>query len=137
MPSVSKKQKRFFGLIRAVQTGAKPEDEVSSRLRKVAHSISAKDASDFASSLVELKTKKKVLSILKENTFINEDETVKMDPIAKIFHVKEEWTKYIKPYIGQPLSSKELEALGNFKEKQPGTIKRTEIWYNTTDPFGS
>ena len=91
--------------------------------------------------LAELKTKKAVLSILKdirEPMYLDEvgEEPTTIDPVATTFNVKDEWATYIKPYIGQPFSPKELEALGNFKEKQPITTARTEIWYKTTDPFG-
>jgi hypothetical protein len=137
MPSKSPKQQRFFQAVMAAQKG-KPSS--SPHVNKVAHSISAKDAEDFANSLAELKIKKAVLGILKdvqEPMYLNEEDEDQagIDPVANTFHVKEDWATYIKPYVGQPLSPKELEALGNFKEKQPTTVARTEIWYNTTDSF--
>ncbi len=140
MPSHSEKQRRFFGLVRAVQKGEKASHEVSPEVRKVAGSISAKDAGDFASSIAELKIKKAVLSILKdcrEPMYLNEEgeSQASIDPIASSFHIKEDWATYIKPYIGQPFSSKELEAIQNFKDKHATTITRTEIWYKTTDTF--
>ena len=64
------------------------------------------------------------------------EEPTSINPVATTFHVKEEWATYIKPYVGQPFTPKELDALGNFKEKQPITTARTEIWYKTTDTFG-
>lgn len=140
MPSHSEKQRRFFGLVRAVQKGEKPSHEVSPEIRKVAGSISAKDAGDFATSVAELKMKKAVLSILKdcrEPMYLNEEgeSQASIDPIASSFHVKEDWATYIKPYIGQPFSSKDLEAIQNFKDKHATTITRTELWYKTTDSF--
>ena len=61
MPAVSKKQQRFFGMVRAAQKGeAKaPSPEVS----RVASSIKKKDAKDFASTKHKgLPMKKKSLS---------------------------------------------------------------------------
>ena len=68
MPSSSKKQQRFFGLVRAVQKGEKSPHEVSPELRKVASTITDKDASDFASATSEVKiaNKKAILAILKD-----------------------------------------------------------------------
>lgn len=136
MPSKSLKQQKFFQAVR----GAKTNPSAPEHLRKVANSMSIKDIDDFIKCESEFKTKKAILAVLKdvvEPMYLNENEEGQNDvePVANTFHVKSEWAKYIKPYIGQPLSSKELEALGNFKEKQPTTIARTEIWYKTTDTF--
>ncbi len=139
MPSKSIKQQRFFNLVK----NAKHNPNAPENLKKVANSMSDSDIDDFANHIVELKTKKAILSIIKDIyqpiSNINEMDfgDNKTDIITKTFHVKEEWSKYIKRFIGQPLSPKELNALGNFKEKQPSTIGRTEIWYNTTDTFGT
>ena len=47
MPAVSKKQQRFFGMVRAAQKG---EGASSPEVAKVAASIKKKDAKDFAST---------------------------------------------------------------------------------------
>ena len=138
MPSISKKQQNFFRAVKRAKHDPNYGDE---RLKKVANSMPDKDIDAFANNLAELKTKKAMLSILKdivEPMYLNEDVDGESDvePISNTFHVKGEWSKYIKPFVGQPLSQKELEALQNFKEKQPTTVARTEIWYNSTDPFG-
>jgi len=137
MPSKSRKQQRFFYAVK----GAKNNPNAPANLRKVANSMSEKDIDDFTKGVVEFKTKKAILSVLKElqePMYLNENDTGEntIEAIANTFHVKEDWATYIKPYVGQPFSPKELEALGNFKEKQPTTTARTEIWYNTTDSFG-
>ncbi len=137
MPSISQKQRRFFQSVK----GAKHNPNAPEHLRKVADSMSDKDIDDFIKCESELKTKKAVLSILKdivEPMYLNEDidDESDVNPVTNTFHVKGEWAKYIKSYIGQPLSTREVEALQNFKEKKPTTIARTEIWYNTTDEFG-
>jgi hypothetical protein len=135
MPSSSEKQRRFFGLVRAVQKGEKPSSEVGPEVRKVAGSISSKDAGDFAKSVVELKTKKAVLEMLKdirEPMYLNEAET---NPVAKTFTVKDDFERYAKRYVGQPFAPKELEALDTFQETKPTKIDRIEIRYETTDEF--
>ena len=137
MPSVSSKQKHFFQSVKR----AKHNPDAPAHLKKVASSMSDSDIDDFANSLAELKIKKAVLSILKdirEPMYLDEvgEEPTSINPVATTFHIKEEWATYIKPYVGQPFTPKELDALGNFKEKQPITTARTEIWYKTTDTFG-
>jgi hypothetical protein len=138
MPSKSIKQQHFF---KAVKHAKRDPDYGDARIRKVASSMSDSDIDDFANSLAELKIKKAVLSILKdirEPMYLDEvgEEPTSINPVATTFHIKEEWATYIKPYVGQPFTPKELDALGNFKEKQPITTARTEIWYKTTDTFG-
>ena len=58
MPAVSKKQQRFFGMVRAAQKG---EGAASPEVAKVADEISDKDAKKFA------KTKHKGLPEVKES----------------------------------------------------------------------
>lgn len=141
MPSKTPKQQEFFRKVVDVQRGG---TSPSSYVTKVANSISKEDAQHFANALsekVDLKTKKAVVAVLKdirEPMYLNEEgeETDTIDAVATTFHKKEEWAKYIRMYVGQPLSPKEVESLGNFKEKRPTKIARTEIWYNTSDSFG-
>jgi hypothetical protein len=136
MPNVSPKQQSFF---RAVK-GAKHDPNAPAHLKKIANSMSDSDIDDFANCLAEFKLKKAMVSILKdirEPMYLNEEEgDESIDPVANEFHVKADWAVYIKPFVGQPFSPKELEALGNFKEKQPITTARTEIWYKSKDTFG-
>lgn len=135
MPSSSEKQRRFFGLVRAIQKGDKSASGASPAARKVAKSISAKDASDFASSKAESKTKKAVLEMLKnsqEPMYLEEQET---NPITKTFTVKDDFERYVAKYIGQPFSPKELEAVDNFQDVKPTKIERAAIRYESTDAF--
>lgn len=143
MPSKSSKQQAFFQAVRDVQMGRKSPHEVSPSVNKVAHTISAKDAEDFAKNVSELKHKKAMLSILKdirEPMYLNEEgeDQGGIDPVANTFHKKADWANYIKPYVGQPLSQKDFQAIDTFKQqggKAATTVARTEIWYNTTDSF--
>lgn len=50
MPAVSKQQQKLFGLVHAYQTGKVSPDKVSSKIKKIAKSISPEDAKKFASS---------------------------------------------------------------------------------------
>jgi len=141
MPSRTKKQKSFFQKVVAVQRG---EPSPSTYISKVADAISKEDAEHFANALsekVNLRAKKAIVAILKdcrEPMYLNEEgeETDTADVVATTFHKKEQWAKYVRMYVGQPLSPKETESLGNFKEKKPTKIARTEIWYDTSDSFG-
>lgn len=138
MPSVSPKQQRFF---QAVKQAKKDPTYGSPEVRKVAGSMTDKDIDDFASSVAEVKMKKTLLGILKdirEPMYLDESEMgieSKINPIAKSFHVKDHFDQYIKRYIGQPLSPKEMEAISTFKEVKPSRVERTEIWYENTDEF--
>jgi hypothetical protein len=138
MPSISKKQKHFF---QAVKHAKNDPNYGDARLRKVADSMGEKDIDDFANRLAELKTKKALLGILKdivEPMYLEESDegetgATSVDPVTKTFHISVQWDKYVKSFVGQPLSPKETEAVHNLKEKEPTTINRTEIWYNTSD----
>jgi len=137
MPAHSEQQKKFFGLVRGVQSGKVHPSKVSADVRKVARSISSKDAGDFASSIAELKIKKAVLSVLKElhePMYLNELET---NPVAKTFNQTGEFEEYIKKFQGLPISPKEMEAIHGFKETKPTKIERTQIRYETTDTFNN
>ena len=135
MPSHSEKQRKFFGLIRAIQKGNIPKN-ASSHVKNIANKISGKAAADFASNIAELQTKKEVLSILKE---IRNPQCLQenSNPLAKQFTVKDNFETYVKRYLGQPLFPKELEALQNFDKSKPTKIDRTEIRFETTDDFNN
>ena len=66
MPAVSKKQQRFFGIVRAAQKGTL-KGEASPQVQRVASSIKKKDAKDFAS------TKHKGLPMKKEEVIKEEE----------------------------------------------------------------
>jgi hypothetical protein len=144
MQNKTPNQQSFFKAVR----DAKHNPNAPSHLRQVAESMPDSDLDAFADKVVtELKMKKAMLGILKdvreqieirEPMYLQEDdeEQADIEAIADQFPVQENWAKYIKPYVGQPLSSKELDALGNFKEKQPVTTARTEIWYKSKDNMG-
>ena len=134
MPASSEKQQRFFKAVQA----AKSNPNAPRHLKKVADSMTDKDINDFASSLAELRTKKAMLSVLKdirEPMYLNEDDEGAVNPIVKEFHVKDDFQTYVKKYLGQPLSPKELEAVNTLKEVKPSKIERTELWYETSDDF--
>ncbi|ADO97719.1 hypothetical protein SShM2_108 [Synechococcus phage S-ShM2] len=83
MAAVSKKQQRFFGMVRAAQKG---EGASSPEVAKVAANISKKDAKDYAS------TKHKGLP-MKKKTY--EEFVSECDTLRETTHVEEgaAWTK--------------------------------------------
>lgn len=50
MPAVSKKQQRFFAMVRATQEGKIDRDKVSDKVKRTADSISKTDAHHFAAT---------------------------------------------------------------------------------------
>lgn len=135
MPSKSERQQRFFGLVRAVQKGETPSSKVGPGVKKVAQSISAKDAGDFAKSVAELKVKKAVLAVLKDcrdPMYLEEGEA---DVVAKEFYVEGKYEEYVKRYLGERFSEKELEAVNTFQDAKPTKIESSQIRYETTDAF--
>lgn len=140
MPSKSIKQQRFFQAVK----GAKYNPGAPENLRKVANSMSEKDIDDFIKCESEFKVKKAILSVLKdirEPMYLEEsDESDKsIEPVSDQWPEKKDWATYIKPFVGQPISEMELNALNTFKEndgKEPVSKKRTEIWYKGVDKMG-
>ena len=68
MPAKSKAQQKFFGMVRAYQTGEMPD--ASSAVKNVAKSISKKDAEDFASTKhkgLPKKVRQEIIEILQEH----------------------------------------------------------------------
>ena len=50
MPAVSKQQRKFMGLVHAVQKGEVPASKVSKSARDAAKQMKKKDVEDFAST---------------------------------------------------------------------------------------
>ena len=79
MPSKSKKQQRFMGMVHAYQKGELKNP--SSEIKKVAKSIVPEDAKDFAETkhkgLPEKVKKKKESKIFDFETFLNEKNFIK------------------------------------------------------------
>ena len=48
MPSVSKAQQRFFGVVRSIQKGELPKSKAIGAAKKAAETMSRKDVKDFA-----------------------------------------------------------------------------------------
>jgi hypothetical protein len=67
--------------------------------------------------------------------YLDESDGTQTNPVAKEFHVKDDFQAYIKKYLGQPLSPKEMEAVNTLKEVKPTKVERTELWYETSDDF--
>ena len=68
MPAKSKAQQKFFGMVRSYQTG--DMKDASPAIKKVAKSISKKDAEDFASTKhkgLPKKVRQEIIEILQEH----------------------------------------------------------------------
>jgi hypothetical protein len=140
MPASSKKQRRFFGLVRALQKGEVPPSKVSSNIRKVAKKIDPKSAEDFAATKeggLPLKVRMEMLSVLKdfqEPMMLHETQT---NPIAKEFTRKEKYDSYVQRFVGLPFSQKEMESINNYTETKPSKIDGNQIRYESSDQFGN
>ena len=69
MPSVSKQQQKFMGMVHALQKGDMKPSDASPEVKKAADSMSKKDAKDFASTPhkgLPKKVKQEILNKLKE-----------------------------------------------------------------------
>ena len=140
MPSKSKKQQRFFFAVKS----AKHNPNAPAHLRKVADSMSEKDIDDFTKGISEFKTKKAILSVLKEIQSPiplreGDEGENSIEAVADQWPEQKDWAVYIRSYVGQPLSDMELNALDTFKKqggKPPTTLARTEIWYKGVDKMG-
>ena len=62
MPSTSEKQRRFFGLVRAIQKG---EAHGSPKAEKAARSMSVSDVRDFAKSTKKSSNKGRMSALLR------------------------------------------------------------------------
>lgn len=72
MPAKSKKQQKFFGIVRAIQQGKKVP-KASKKAKKVAKTISKKAAKDYASTKTKnLPTKKKKMNESRIHTFVSD-----------------------------------------------------------------
>lgn len=140
MPAKSKKQRRFFGLVRALQKGEKSPSAVSLPVRKAAKKISPKSAEDFASTKekkLPLKLKMEMVSILKnffEPMMLQEGQT---NPIAKEFTKNAIYDQYVQRFVGIPFSQKELESINNYTDVKPSKIDKNQIRYESSDQFNN
>jgi hypothetical protein len=140
MPAKSKKQRRFFGLVHAIQKGEKSPSSVSRDVRKVARKMSPKSVQDFSKTSEEglpLKLKMEMLSILKEFQAPMMLQEGQANPIAKEFTKNAIYDQYIQKFVGIPFSQKELESIGNYTEVKPSKIDKNQVRYESSDPFNN
>ena len=141
MPSKSKLQRKFFGLVHGVQSGKIHPSKVSMKVRKAAKKISSKDVKDFSKTPegnLPYKVKKEIISVLKElqePMYLNEDES--KDAVAKTFDTKGNFDQYVKKFMGSEFLPKELDTINNHKEQKPTKIQKNEIRYETVDDFSN
>lgn len=93
MPSVSKQQQKFMGLVHAVQKGDVPKSAISKKAQQVAKDMNPKDVKDFASTKhkgLPKKIKQEILKKLKEYAFIADKHTMpngKFEPLRKDYEM--------------------------------------------------
>ena len=107
MPAVSKQQRKFMGLVHAVQKGEVPASKVSKSARDAAKQMKKSDAEDFASTDEKGLPKKK-----------NEGDlglTYKKGKTVKVTHKKSGKELVI---IDKPNVKREYEKIGYFAEGQ-------------------
>lgn len=137
MPATSLKQKRFFGLVRGVQAGKVPKSKVSASVRKAARTMPIKSVDDFLKEKADNKSKKILLSILKE---IHEPmmlDEANVNPVSKSFTQKGEYDTFVNRFIGSPFQSKEIDSVNNYKKQLPSKKTSNEIKYETNDQFNN
>jgi len=93
MPSVSKQQQKFMGLVHAVQKGDVVKSAVSKKVQQVAKDMDNKDVKDFASTKhkgLPKKIKQEILKKLKEYAFIANKHSMppaKLEPLRKDYEM--------------------------------------------------
>jgi len=139
MPAQNEKQRRFFLAVKHAKHNPNYGD---THLHKVADSMTDSDIEDFTKLKAELKMKKAVLAVLKDSRGVvdefyypNEDKGTKENVITKEFNVEGKYEEYVKRFLGQRFSEKELEAVNTFQEKKPKKIEANSIRYEITDTF--
>jgi len=141
MPSKSKAQRKFFGLIHALQSGKVHPSKVSPTVRKAAKRISSKDVKDFAKTPeghLPYKVKKEIISVLKELVepmYLNEEGA--KDSVAKTFNTKGNFEQYVQKFLGSEFLPKELDTIHSHKEQKPTKIQKNEVRYETTGDFAN
>lgn len=132
---MSSKQQRFFQAVKRAKHDPKYGD---ARLHKVASSIPDSDIDDFTHLKSELKMKKALLATLKDvasppiGGLLDEDQR---HVVTKEFTVEGKYEEYVKRFLGQRFSEKELEAVNTFQEVKPTKREQQQIRYETTDGF--
>lgn len=140
MPAKSKSQRRFFGLVRAVQKGEKPPASVSRDIRKLARKMDPKSVEDFAASSeknLPLKKKLEMVSLLKEfqePMMLQEGQT---NPVAKEFTKSAVYDQYVQRFVGLPFSQREMESINNYTEVKPSKVDSNQVKYESSDQFNN
>ena len=87
MPATSKAQQKFMGMVHGLQKGTVKPSDVSAKVKKVADSMSDKDAEDFASTKhkkLPNKVKKEIIAKLRELVRIELEGTCGYAPDGKL-----------------------------------------------------
>jgi organic radical activating enzyme len=139
MPSKSEKQKRFFGLIKEVQTGKVSPKKVGSKVVKAARSMNPKSVNDFLEGKLTKNRLNEIVDYLRDLRYdttgtsfsgkgpaepmnLEEEEEISSEnPVAKTFTQNGNFEQYIQKFSGLELKPKEIESITNYFDKSKPT----------------
>ena len=164
MPAETQKQANTARLAIAVKAGAFPKSKAGPAVKQMAKSMSRTKLKHFT-KVKECMTeaqKQRLLSVLKtlkeEHTGnvggevgtgldadgppVNEDEfTARSKPepnvVAQTYDTEADFDSYVRIRRGIEMTSKELEAIANFREIRPIKQDKFSVEFRTTDDFGN
>jgi hypothetical protein len=145
MSAKSKKQRRFFYLVKALQEGKISSKVVGNKINKAANSISTEDVNNFTrGKSVPRKKLEEIIQILKESiepvyleNDVQDTNVVERNPVAKTFQQKGNFEQYVDRFSGLELKSKELEAVSNHIKSKPTKMDKFSVRYESTDEFNN
>lgn len=165
MPAKSEKQRKFFLLVKAVQTGKVSPKKVGNNVSKAASTISNQDVNDFIKNKTVSKEKLKEMADclhslrgidvrqdttgtsfsgkgptepmnLEENGD-NTDPTAERNPIAKTFQQKGNFEQYVDKFSGLEIKPMESESIINYSNGKPTKMDKFSIRYESSDEFSN
>ncbi len=137
MPATSKAQQKFMGMVHGLQKGTVKPSDVSAKVKKVADSMSDKDAEDFASTKhkkLPNKVKKEIIAKLRELVRIELEGTCGYAPDGKLdVHNTDKLTP-AGPHLLK--KKKKNESVNEGFTKYHIRLTKTPGWYGVWDKNG-
>lgn len=141
MPSVSPEQKRFFGIVHAIQSGKMKLTKAQGKTKKAAKEMNPSDVKDFLMECFNLKkcsveTKKRLIITLKSLNENYEDSNPNVNVVASSKRFHGDFKETLKGYRGYMLTPKEHQAATNGDIK-PTVLNNFNIGFSKSDPVGN
>ena len=137
MPATSKAQQKFMGMVHGLQKGTVKPSDASAKVKKVADSMSDKDAEDFASTKhkkLPNKVKKEIIAKLRELVRIELEGTCGYAPDGKLdVHNTDKLTP-AGPHLLK--KKKKNESVNEGFTKYHIRLTKTPGWYGVWDKNG-